>query len=242
MKKILIGMIVMLFSVLALAQNGNTKLKFTKISNTIYSYTTYHLFSGSPFPSNSAYLVTNEGVVLFDTPWDETQFQPLLDSIEKKHNKKVIMCIATHFHDDRSAGLEYFANKGIATYTSKYTKELSVKNGNKIAQHTFEKDTVFNVGGYRFETFYTGEGHTRDNIVIWFPKEKFLYGGCFIKSVENNSLGNIADANVEAWDESVIKLMEKYPTPKYVLPGHFKGSKGNKALKHTLKLLQKNGD
>lgn len=232
----------MLCPVLAMAQNGHTKLKFAKITDNIYNYTTHHLFSGNLFPSNSAYLVTNEGIVLFDTPWDETQFQPLLDSIQKRHNKKVVMCIATHFHDDSSAGLEYYTSKGIKTYTSKYTKELSIKNGNSQAQYTFEKDTVFNVGGYRFETFYPGEGHSPDNIVIWVEKDKFLFGGCFLKSLENNDLGNLEDANVDVWDESLIKLMKKYPKPKYIETGHFSGSKGWKSVKHTLKLVKEKGD
>lgn len=224
------------------AQSGNTKLKFSKITDNIYSYTTYHLFSGNPFPSNSSYLITDAGVVLFDTPWDETQFQPLLDSIQKRHNKKVVMCIATHFHDDSSAGLEYYASKGIATYTSAHTKKLSIKNGNKLAEHTFEKDTVFNVGGYRFETFYPGEGHSPDNIVIWVGKDKFLFGGCFLKSVQNNDLGNLSDANVGAWDESLLKLMKKYPKPDYTETGHFDGSKGWKAVKHTLELVRRKED
>lgn len=232
----------MLCPVLAMAQNGHTKLKFAKITDNIYSYTTHHLFSGNLFPSNSAYLITNEGVVLFDTPWDETQFQPLLDSIQKRHNKKVVMCIATHFHDDSSAGLEYYTGKGIKTYTSKYTKELSIKNGNSQSQYTFEKDTVFNVGGYRFETFYPGEGHSPDNIVIWVEKDKFLFGGCFLKSLENNDLGNLEDANVDVWDESLIKLMKKYPKPKYIETGHFSGSKGWKSVKHTFKLVKEKGD
>ena len=92
---------VLLFCILSCyGQEGNTKLKFTKLTDDLYVYTNYKLFSGTQFPSNSMYLVTNEGVVLFDTPWGENQFQPLLDSIEKRHNKKVVMCIATHFHDD----------------------------------------------------------------------------------------------------------------------------------------------
>jgi len=239
MKKLIsLTLIIFLFTFLTGAQN--TKLKFEKINDNIYLYTTYQLFSGKPFPSNSAYLVTDDGVVLFDTPWDETQFQPLLDSIEKKHNKKVVMCISTHFHDDKTAGLEYYAGKGIATYTSKYTKELSVKNRNKLAQHTFEKDTLFNVGGQRFETYYPGEGQSHDNIVIWLGKYKFLYGGCFLKSVENNDLGYLKDADTAEWKKSLKKLMEKYPEPVYTEVGHFKGSKGWKPVKHTLKLLKKN--
>lgn len=239
MKKTVFAIIMqLLIPFLAVAQK-NTKLKFGKVNDNVFTYTTYQLFSGTQFPSNSAYLVTNEGVVLFDTPWDETQFLPLLDSIEKKHDKKVILCIATHFHDDSSAGLEYYTGKGIATYTSKFTKELAVKHNAKKALHTFETDTVFTVGGYRIETFYPGEGHSPDNIVIWLPKDKFLFGGCFVKSIENDNLGNLSDANVDAWDDSLRKLMAKYTKPDYVETGHFKGSKGWKAVKHTRNLVRK---
>ena len=44
-------------------------------------------------------------------------------------------------------------------------------------------------------THLTGEGHTKDNIVIWFDIEKILYCGCFVKSTESIELGNIVDAN-----------------------------------------------
>lgn len=185
------------------------------------------------------YLVTNEGVVLFDTPWDENQFQPLLDSIEKRHNKKVVMCIATHFHDDSSAGLEYYRSKGIKTYTSKMTCDMTKeKNEGSPAQFTFVNDTIFKVGGKSIETFYPGEGHTKDNIVLWVKEEKVLYGGCLIKSTEAVDLGNIADASVDKWAQTMKNLTAKFPEPYCVVPGHFAWSGGNKAIKHTIKLVE----
>lgn len=216
----------------------NSKLKINHLKGSLYVYTNYKLFSGSQFPSNSMYMVTDEGVVLFDTPWDETQFQPLLDSIEKKHNKKVVLCIATHFHGDSSAGLEYYRGKGIKTYTSKLTYELTkAKNDGSPAEFTFTKDTVFKRGGKVIETYYPGEGHTKDNIVLWVKDEKVLYGGCLIKSVEANDLGNLGDASVDKWEATIKKLLAKY-NPAYVIPGHFKWSRGRKALRHTLKLVK----
>lgn len=224
-------------SIGAIAQSN--KLKIKHLTGDIYLYTTTQLFSGTPFPSNSMYVVTEEGVVLIDTPWDREQFQPLLDSIRKRHNKEVVLCIATHFHDDRTAGLEYYSSKGIKTYTSKLTDGLSTKNNDKRAEFHFAKDTIFTVGGKRFETFYPGEGYTKDNIIIWLPEEKILYGGCLVKSVENNGLGNVEDANISAWDDSIKALLKKYRSIAYVIPGHFEGSKDRKALRHTLKILRK---
>lgn len=184
------------------------------------------------------YLVTEQGVVLFDTPWDSTQFQPLLDSIENRHHKKVILCIATHYHEDRTAGLAYFKQKDIKTYTSKRTYDLCVANNEKQSEFYFTKDTVFTVGNYMFKTYFTGEDHTKDNFVIWFPKNNILYGGCFIKSTEAKTLGNLKDANSSEWLKSIKKLKKLLPNVQFIIPGHFSWL-DNKSLSHTKKMLMK---
>lgn len=218
--------------------NANSQqLRITHLTGGLYVYTTYNLYKGSPVPSNSMYLVTDAGVLLIDVPWDTTQFQPLLDSIEHRHHKKPLMCIATHSHADRTAALEFFNKKGIQTFTSTATDSISKITGEKRAAYLFTKDTVFSIGGYRVETFYPGKGHTPDNITIWFTKDKVLYGGCFIKSTEATDLGNIADASLNEWPASLLRLQKKYPSRKYVIPGHQDWSNKN-SVEHTLKLLR----
>ena len=219
------------------AQSDRANLKISHLTDDFYVYTTYKDLSGNRYPSNSMYLVTPKGVVLFDTPWDSTQFQPLLDSIMTRHNKKVILCISTHYHEDRTIGLGFLRANGVKTYTSKQTWELCNEFNEKQAQYYFLNDTIFTVGNHRFETYYPGEGHTSDNIVIWFDNEKILYGGCFVKSTESKDLGNLADANPSEWEQSVKKVLKRYPEPKYVIPGHM-GWENNNGLKHTLQLLQ----
>jgi len=73
--------------------------------------------------------------------------------------------------------------------------------------------------------------------VIWFDKDKILYGGCLVKSTESNGLGNIEDANIPAWSTTIVNVMDKFPKPKYVIPGHL-GWADNKGLQHTLQLLR----
>ncbi len=215
-------------------------LKISHLSGDYYIFTTYKTINGNPFPSNGMYCITESGVVMFDTPWDTTQFQPLLDSIDKKHNKKVIMCIATHFHDDRTAGLEYLRSKGVKTYSSKQTFDLCKEHNEKQAEFYFTKDTTFTIGKKHFQTYYAGEGHTKDNIVIWCGDARILYGGCLVKSTENSGLGNIADANLNEWATTIKNILEKYPKPAYVIPGHFSWT-SNQALEYTLKLLKEKG-
>ena len=115
MRNLLLIVIAICFSATLIAQTANPKLKITPLTSDFYVFTTYHIFKGVPVSSNGLYVITKAGVVLIDTPWDSTQFQPLLDSIEHKQNKKVIMCVATHSHEDRTAGLEYFKQQGIKT-------------------------------------------------------------------------------------------------------------------------------
>lgn len=220
------------------AQGNEQGLVVSRLTGDFYVYTTYKPFNGKPFPSNSMYLVTGQGVVMFDTPWDTAQFQPLLDSIEKKHNRKVVMCIATHSHDDRTAGLGFLKEKGVKTYSSELTRKLCEEHNEEQAQYVFTKDTLFTVGGYSFKTFYPGKGHSPDNIVVWFPKHKVLYGGCLVKSTENSGLGNIANADLEEWPLAIKRIIKKFPEPRFVIPGHF-GWTSNKGLEHTLELLRK---
>lgn len=229
--------LLLLLSQMALFGQTHVKLRIEHLTDNFYVYTTYKDFGGYMFPSNSMYLVSSSGVVLFDTPWDTTQFQPLLDSIWTKHQAKVVLTISTHYHDDRTAGLEFLRAHGIKTYSSKLTYDLCKKHNEKQAEFYFVKDTIFEIGGYSFETYYPGEGHTKDNIVIWFDRYKILYGGCLVKSMENNNLGNIADANLQEWKATIKNVIKKYPKPKFVIPGHF-GWTNNKSLQHTLKLLR----
>lgn len=226
------------FTGLVYSQVSNNKsLEINYLTKDYYIFTTYKPINGNLFPSNGMYCVTDSGVVLFDTPWDTTQFKPLLDSIFKRHNKKVVLCIATHYHDDRTAGLEYYKSKGIKTYTTRQTYYLCKQFSEKQAEYFFVNDTVFTIGKHSFETFYPGEGHTKDNIVIWCANAKILYGGCLVKSTENQGLGHIADSNLGAWGATIKKIIKKYPKRNYVIPGHF-GWSSNKALQHTLKLLR----
>jgi metallo-beta-lactamase class B len=221
----------------AFSQAPHPGLIISHLTGDFYVYTTFGLYKGTPVPANSMYLVTSDGVVLFDTPWDSTQFKPLLDSIFVRHGKKVVMCISTHFHADRTAGLEYYKSMGIRTYTSKRTDDLSKERNEKRAEFLIYKDSLMRVGQYTFQTYYGGQGHSPDNIVIWFEKEKILYGGCLVKSTEADDLGYLSDANVNDWAVTIKNIQHKFRNPEYIIPGHSDWS-SKESLTHTLDLIQ----
>lgn len=222
-------------------QDTAAKLRITPLTGDFYIYETFSEYKGSRIPANGMYIVTKAGVVLFDSPWDTTQFQPLLDSIQQRHHSPVVMCFATHFHSDRTAGLEYYRKLGITTFTTTQTDELSKTRRMKRAEFLLKKDSVFTVGAYSFETFYPGPGHAPDNIVVWFPQQKILYGGCLVKSAEDEDLGNLGDADVKKYASSIQKVIGHCPNPAYVIPGH--GDWADKrSLQHTLKMAVELGE
>ncbi|ULQ57106.1 BlaB/IND/MUS family subclass B1 metallo-beta-lactamase [Flavihumibacter rivuli] len=222
----------------AFAQQEAKPLKISHLKGDFYIYTTYSTYQGEQIPANGMYLLTDDGAVLFDTPWDTTQFQPLLDSIQTKHQQKVTLCIATHWHSDRTEGLEYYRQQGIKTYTTILTDECSKKNNKKRAEFLMSKDTTFHTGQYSFETYYPGEGHTADNIVIWFGKERILYGGCLIKGSTAKDLGYLGDANTFAYETTLRQVKAKCPDPEYIIISH-SDWKDKNSLDHSIQLAKK---
>jgi metallo-beta-lactamase class B len=218
-------------------QSENLKLEIAHLTGDFYIYTTYNTYEESRVQANGMYLVTDKGVVMFDTPWDTTQFQPLLDSIQAKHHQPVVMCFATHWHSDKTAGLEYYRRQGIKTYTTTLTDELSKKNNKKRAEYLMTNDTVFQFGPYSFETYYPGQAHTEDNIIIWFKKEKILYGGCLIKGADAEDLGFLGDGNTATYAATLKNVQKKCPDPKFIIVAHSDWNNIN-SLRHSIKMAK----
>ncbi|KUJ59300.1 subclass B1 metallo-beta-lactamase [Flavobacteriaceae bacterium CRH] len=219
-------------------QSKNSPLQISHLTGDFYVYKTFHDYNGTQISANAMYLVTDKGVVLFDAPWDETQFQPLLDTIKARHNKDVIMCFATHSHEDRAGGFAFYKQKGIKTYSIKLTDEILKKEGKARAEFVIPNDTTFTIGQHKFQVYYPGKGHASDNIIVWFDKEKVLYGACFIKSSTATDLGYLGDSNVGEWEKSIKKVQSKFKHPVYIIPGHEDWT-NTQSLKHTLRLVQK---
>ena len=225
-------------SSLVSGQNSNRKLVIERLHGDMYVYTTYNDYKGDKVPANGLYLVTRDGIALFDTPWDTTQFQPLLDSLRAKHGLPVKFCIATHWHNDKTAGLEYYSSKGITTLSTDRTDQLSRQHHEKRAANRMPTDTSISFGGYIFRVFFPGEGHTADNLVAWFPKEKILYGGCLIKGIDAENLGFLGDANKAAYAATLKTVQQQCANPRYIITTHSEGY-SNKALQHSIKLAEK---
>ena len=65
--------------------------------------------------------------------------------------------------------------------------------------------------------------------MVWLPENKILFGGCFVKP---HGLGDLDDANLEAWPKSAEILMSKYDKAKQVVSSHSEIGDSS-LLKHT---------
>ncbi len=240
MKKFIAFSIGLLLPILTLGQPQSFKIGTTHLVDNIYLHTSYGLLDDgkSVFPANGLYVVTKAGIVLIDTPWGEDQTEQLVNLVQKKYKKKILFCISTHFHADRTAGVDVLKRHGIKTYCSTLTKQLAKQNGDRQPEFTFAKDTVFRAGGLTVQTYYPGEGHTKDNIVIWLPQSEVLYAGCLIKSLEADDIGNVADGNLAQYPSSIARLQQHFAGARYVIPGHQGWQGAMKMLPHTLQLVK----
>ena len=105
-----------------------------------------------------------------------------------------------------------------------------------IPRFSFENKLELEVGKDYIINHFLGEGHTKDNMIGYIPSEKMLFGGCMIKEM-GASKGNISDANLDEWSNTVSRIKKVYPKIKHVIPGHGKPG-GTELLDYTIELFQ----
>lgn len=187
-------------------------------------------------PCNGLVVRSNSEVIIFDTPTNDESSKELIKWLEQTLRCKVKAVIPTHFHDDCLGGLKAFHESNIRSYAYFKTIEFAVKNNYTIPENSFKDSLVLKVGNERIIAKFFGEGHTKDNIVCYFPSERILFGGCLIKELGANK-GYLGDANVSDWSDTVERIKEEYSDVKIVVPGHGKFG-GKKLLDYTINLFK----
>lgn len=179
----------------------------------------------------------NEAIV-FDTPSDDKSSSELIKWVKNDLHAKINAVIPTHFHEDCVGGLKEFSKNNIPSYSNNKTIAFAKKNNFNVPTNGFDEELILNIGNEKVYAKFFGEGHTKDNIVGYFPKEKAMFGGCLVKEVDATK-GNLEDANVKAWSNTVEKVKAQYPDTKIVIPGHGKTG-GTELLDYTIKLFKNN--
>jgi metallo-beta-lactamase class B len=181
-------------------------------------------------------------LLVIDTPWTPAATEDLLKWMQAKFGDRKITVVNTHSHMDRVGGNEVFIAKGYPVYSSDMTikfvnqnRASSIKNlvaetkdpAKKAeykkmklqpADHSFplKEGKTLTFGDKTAEVFFPGGGHTKDNVVVYLPSQRILFGGCFIVGMPK--LGYIKEADMKAWPKS-LETLSRFD-PKWVIPGH----------------------
>ena len=186
-------------------------------------------------PCNGLVFVDGQEAVVVDTPTNDSASVELIRWVEGPLASEVRAVVVTHFHDDCLAGLAAFHSRAVPSYATYATVELARKNDNALPSQGFDSLLEITVGNKKVVNQFFGEGHTTDNIVSYLPSEEVLFGGCLIKEVGAGK-GNLADANLSAWANTVRRIKQTYPNVKYVVPGHGTAG-GMELLDYTAKMF-----
>lgn len=214
-----------------------------------------------PWPSNSLVAVMeNKDILIIDTPYTPEATETVLDWIDKKFGKQHITAINTHFHVDRLGGNAALVKRNIPIYGSELTLKAIQERGDSSRKWTasvvkdeamkyyysnFEyvsptrifdskKGMELHFGNETVYIRYFGTGHSVDNLFVFLPQKKVLFGGCAILSAEAKTHGNVSDGNIDEWR----KVVSEIDTTGYdcVVPGH--GPVGGiELIKRTEKIL-----
>lgn len=195
------------------------------------------LSSGDTYPSNGLLVRDGDALIMVDTAWGEDITRELLDWIETELQLPVKQAIVTHFHADSMGGAGVLAEHGIPFVAHPLTLSLGDKQGLPLpeALTEFASNDMLKIAN--LDVFYPGPGHSRDNLVVWIPEAKLLFGSCAVRSPEFEGTGNTADADVDNWPKAIQQVLDRYPDVKTVVPGH--GLPGDRALlTHTIGLFE----
>jgi metallo-beta-lactamase class B len=187
-------------------------------------------------PCNGLLVRNSQEAVVFDTPTNDESAEELIKWATGTLHCKINAVVPTHFHIDCLGGLKAFDKNRIPSYAYFKTIELAREAKYAVPNHSFSDSLVLKVGNERVVATFFGEGHTKDDIVGYFPSENVLFGGCLLKELDATK-GYLGDANVADWSGTVEKVKKAYPNVQVVVPGH--GASGDgKLLDYTIKLFQ----
>ncbi len=215
-----------------------------------------------PWPGNSMIVeMKSSDLVLVDTPYTPEATREVLEWVETQLGEREITAINTGFHYDNLGGNSYLIEQGIPVYGSELTVKLLEERGEEMRAMTLdwlqfpqnqryykayealayiapthlfriEEGLKLEIGNEMVQVYYPGPSHSPDNVVVYFPGRKILFGTCMI--LGGDKVGNTTDADLDVWPESVRDLarFDFY----MLVPGH--GDRLDPGLlEHTIDLL-----
>lgn len=216
-----------------------SEIEIQPVTDGVWVHTSHYTYpNGTRFPSNGLIVQSGDGLLLVDTAWGELQTAMLLDQIETSIHLPVRWAVITHAHHDRSAGTDLLEARGVEVVAHPRTQAATIAQGTAVPDTVLEAlETVgSHVSWQGVEIVYPGPAHAPDNLMVWIPEAKVVFGGCAVRAAATSTLGSTADADIAAWPDAIRRARDRYPDAAIVVPGH--GAVGDATLfDHTLEIL-----
>ena len=188
--------------------------------------------------SNASFVVTDEGVLVFDSDIRNND----LPFIRKITDKKVMYLFASHASGDHSTGAWYFReDKPVYIGTrdqirAYYQNELKEFNDRKAQGAPLYKDAVLPppsmgfsdnltvlFGGLTFQAKAEGYGHTSGDMTIYIPQRRVMFMGDLLNNEIHPGQAEAAGvffADIQGTIDILNRIIERnLPVDTYV-PGH----------------------
>jgi len=184
--------------------------------------------------SNTAFVVTADAVLLFDSGSSQTIGEALKRTIATVTDKPVRWIVNSHGHGDHWLGNAAFSRPDLAIFASEtVTKRVRnesedwierfnrMTNGATGKSSVVVPNTLINertekvLGGVRVIFIPSGDSHSPGDIVAWMPEQRVLLTGDVVYS---DRMPSTFDAKVQTWIKFLGELEQL--KPKVVVPGH----------------------
>lgn len=188
------------------------------------------------FMSNAGFVVTQDGVVVFDTLATPPLAEKLIGLIREITQQPIKRVIVSHYHADHFYGLQVFKALGAeiwahrlaegATGTTEAAARLAqrkealfpwVDDDTQLleADRFLEGDMDFEMGGVDFALRHVGPAHSNEDMAMRVKQDGVLYAGDL---VFRGRVPFVGDADARAWIAALDKLIAL--EPKVLVPGH----------------------
>jgi glyoxylase-like metal-dependent hydrolase (beta-lactamase superfamily II) len=212
--------------------------------------------------SNAGFVVTDEGVVVYDALGTPALGYRLIQRIREVTDKPIKRVVISHYHADHIYGLQAFEQHAGDPIVIAQREALGYVGGDRASQgeaaqrrlaqrrealfpwvdentyivlpdKTFEKELTFELGGLRFLSRHMGPAHAPGDSIMLIKELGVLFSGDVIYKGRVPFLDS-PDTNTKHWLEGLAYLENLTPKPRFIIPGHGDASGDvNKAIRVT---------
>lgn len=186
--------------------------------------------------SNAGFVVTKEGVVVFDTLGTPVLGREFIAAIRKITQAPIRRVIVSHYHADHFYGLPSFKDQGVEIWAHTAAREYLKSEGAQQrlterrttlapwvdakmrlipADRWLDREVSFRQGELTFRVFPVGPAHTPEDLAMVIEEEKVLFVGDLMFV---GRLPFIGEADTKAWISAIDRIVKF--NPKVIIGGH----------------------